>query len=283
MVLPYKESISDVDRITLLKTTDIELEYAFKCYKIVEFPSVFKSTDEFAIDLIKPESSMVQNPASSELTEDSEHSAVHDGPDIGQSSNSSVSDKPVKPQPQGKSTVKNSKSKPKGMSTDSAIRTSLKQGSTWSPNQAIVLLNANDERIDDPLGKLDPEAERSLKKRTEEARPCHDFHLRGTCYTSCCAYSHEPRLTPQETIALRHRARRLPCSRGSSCRSGDCWYGHMCPQVNCYLPNTCRFRAFHDIDRNAITVWPKSGQRAWFPRENNDYNNATSLDDSLRL
>lgn len=227
---------------------------------------------------------MVEYPTISDLTEDSEHSTVHDGPDVGQSSNSSISDKPPNPPSRGITTDKPPNPQQRGISTDGATRPSLKQSSTWNPNKGIVLLNLNDERIDAALGKLDPEAERSLKKRIEQCRPCHDFHLRGLCYTSSCAYSHEPRLSPQETVALRHRARRLACSRGSSCRLADCWYGHMCPQEDCSFPNTCRFRALHDMDRTAVTVWQKSGNRQWLPRESNDYKGTNSLlDDSLRL
>lgn len=227
---------------------------------------------------------MVEYPASSDLTEDSDHSTVHDGPDVGQSSNSSISDKPPVSQAQGIGNKKTQKAQPSGVSTDGAAKPSGKQTSTWNPNRAIVLLNLNDERIDAALGKLDPEAERSLRKRSEQGRPCHDFHLRGVCYTSSCPYSHEPRLTPQEMVALRHRARHLPCIKGSSCRSADCWYGHMCPHQDCSWPNTCRFRALHDMDRTAVTVWQRSGQRAWLPQESNDYKNTGSLlDDSLRL
>lgn len=271
-------------RITLLKTTDFEVEHSLRSYKIVEFPSVFKSTDEFAVDLFKPEPSMVEHPAGSDLTEDSEHSTVHDGPENGQSSNSSISDKLPIAQPPRIGANKARNTKAKGVSTDGATRPSAKQSSTWNPNRAIVLLNLNDERIDAALGKLDPEAERSLRKRGEQGRPCHDYHLRGVCYTSSCAYNHEPRLSPQEMVALRHRARNLPCVKGSSCRAPDCWYGHMCPTEDCSWPNTCRFRAHHDMDRTAVTVWQKSGQRAWLPRENNEYKGTGSLlDDSLRL
>lgn len=258
----------DLHRITLLKTLEFEVETALKSFNIVKFPSVFKSTNDFAF---KPEPSLGEYQAHQDLTEDSESSTVQDGPDVGQSSNSSISDKPPNPQP-------------KGISSEGAPRLSVKKSSTWNPHRAIVLLNLNDERIDAALGKVDPEAERSLKKRSEHGRPCHDFHIRGVCYTVTCPYSHEPRLSPQETLALRNRARLLPCIRGSSCRSAECWYGHMCPQEDCHLPSTCRFLSFHGMDRTAVTVWQRSGQRAWAPRENHDPK-ATNLllDDFLRL
>lgn len=264
LLQPYKENLSDLHRITLLKTADFAAEHALKPYNVVEFPSVFQSTVDIAVDSFKPDSSKVGYSASSDLTEDSEQPTNHNWPVTRQSSNSSVS------QPRNNSA--------------GAGMPFVKHSSTWNPNRGIVLLNLNDDRIDANLGKPNPDAERSLKKRAERGRLCNDFHLRGVCHASSCSYSHEPRLSPEELITLRYWARRFPCHTGSACRSPHCWYGHMCPFDSCFLPNTCRFRAHHDIDRTAVTVWQKSGPRVWLPRESNNRWAAGSLsDDSIRL
>lgn len=264
LLQPYKENLVDLHRITLLKTTDFAAEQALKPYNVVEFPSVFQSTDDIAVDSFKPNSSKVGYSASSDLTEDSEQPTNHDWPVTRKSSNSSIS------QPRNNSAGA-------GMSLG-------KHSSTWNPNQGIVLLNLNDDRIDANLGNWNPDTERSLFKRADHCRLCNDFHLRGVCYASSCSYSHEPRLNPEELVILRSWARRLPCHKKSACRSAECWYGHMCPHETCFLPNTCRFRAYHDMDRTAVTVWQKSGTRAWLPRESNDRLTTGLLsDDSLRL
>jgi hypothetical protein len=269
LLQPYKESILDLHRITLLKTTDFDLDYALKSYNVVEFARVFKSTTDSGADLFKPDVT-IKYSTSSILTDESLQSTIQDRPATRDSSNSSISDKPSTSQ------------RPRTVRGAAAIP-HPKRSPTWDPTRSIVLLNINDERIDADLGKTDPDAERRVKKRAEHTRLCNDFHLRGACYTPSCAYSHEPRLTAEELIALRYRARHLPCVKGSACRTPDCWYGHMCFQDTCRLPNTCRFRAFHDMDRTAVTVWQKSGAHVRLSHESTDQWTADShSDDSLR-
>lgn len=234
--------------------SDFEAEPVLGSFPTVEFPFVFRPTDDSIGDFVRPEPSVVEHSASSDLTEDSEKSTVHDYALTRQSSSSSISDKAPKSQ-QPISIV----------NLPSAAPSGFKRSSSWNPNRGIVLLNVNDERIDADLGRPEKEAEQSVRKRHEQARMCNDFHLRNICTNPSCPFSHEPRLSPAESIALRYLARRLLCQRGSACRGAECWYGHMCLHETCYLPNTCRFRAFHGMDHTAVTVWQISGPRSWVP------------------
>ena len=263
----------DLHRITLIKPADFELEYALMSFNVVEFSCVFKSSDDSAVVLAKPEPSIIEYSASSDLTEDSEQFTIHDGPVTRPSSSSSISDKLPKPQ--------------QLVTIPGAVQPFSKRSSTWNPNRGIVLLNVNDERIDADLGKPDQEAERNLKKRAEITRLCNDFHLRGVCFNPPCQFSHEPKLDLKELIVLRYWARRLPCLKGSACRSAECWYGHMCPREPCFMPNTCRFKGVHGMDRTAVTVWQISGPSTWVPPPESKTDrrgvNTLSSDDSLRL
>lgn len=131
---------------------------------------------------------------------------------------------------------------------------------TWAPNQKIVLLNVNDERVDGNLGPMDAEASARVAERSEQHKLCNDFHLRGKCKTMTCTYSHEPRLDPKELVVLRYKARYLLCERRSACRIPDCWHGHMCAIRNCAKPLSCRFKELHHIDKTAVTVWHGSAR-----------------------
>jgi hypothetical protein len=275
LLQPYKDSILDLHRITLLKTTDFEAEYALKSYSVVEFPSVFKSSENSTVDLFKPEVSMIEYSASSIFTENLEQSTIQDWPVTRQSSNSSMSDQPPK-------------SHRRTSLGTSALMLDSKRSSSWDPTRGIVLLNINDERIDADLGKLDVAADKRVKNRADHARLCNDYHLRGICPSPACPYSHEPKLSPEELIALRYRARRLPCAKGPICRFAECWFGHMCYHEHCPMPNTCRFKAYHDMDRTAVTVWRRSAGPIWLTHGgSSDRWTATAADsqsdDSLRL
>lgn len=132
---------------------------------------------------------------------------------------------------------------------------------TWAPNEKIVLLNVNDERVDSNLGPIDADASARVAERCEKNKICNDFHLRDKCWSASCIFAHAPRLDPKEMVVLKYKARYLKCEKGSACRIPDCWHGHMCPSRNCTRPTTCRFKELHHIDKIAVTVWRGSESR----------------------
>lgn len=71
-------------------------------------------------------------------------------------------------------------------------------GSTWGPEENLVLLNIEKERVDSQLEKLDLKAIESFNKRAAQKKLCMWYHL-GVCKAgSRCAYSHGPRLNAKE-------------------------------------------------------------------------------------
>ncbi|MCJ1470755.1 hypothetical protein MMC07_009402 [Pseudocyphellaria aurata] len=125
---------------------------------------------------------------------------------------------------------------------------------TWRPRQNVLLLNSNDERVDSNLGQLDADAAARVTERTDKKKLCNDFHLRGQCRTAACTFAHEPTLDDKELVVLKYKARFLVCEKGSACRIPDCWHGHMCSFQDCRRVEICRFKAFHHIDKTAVTV-----------------------------
>ncbi|EON63534.1 hypothetical protein W97_02762 [Coniosporium apollinis CBS 100218] len=83
-----------------------------------------------------------------------------------------------------------------------------------------VLLNADDQRLDERLPRPDKPAMDNLHDRiTNRGKVCNDFHLLGVCRTQHCPFSHEPKLTAMEQLALRHKARNKLCSSYDECQS----------------------------------------------------------------
>ena len=123
----------------------------------------------------------------------------------------------------------------------------------WSPNQRVILLNANDERVDADLGPIDPEAQRRLSKQAYRQKLCNNFVILGDCSRNGCPYLHDATLDQEEMKALVYHARLLPCIRGSECRLEGCWYGHTCP-IKCDGGPRCMEKVHH-VDRSAVKIY----------------------------
>jgi len=96
----------------------------------------------------------------------------------------------------------------------------------WSP----VAVNKSNQRIDLNLPRAPPTSSHDFKTRTQLKKLCNDFHLQGNCRNNDCPYDHAP-IDDGVYLALRFKARSLPCIEGSSCRKHDCYAGHHCPVV----------------------------------------------------
>jgi hypothetical protein len=113
-------------------------------------------------------------------------------------------------------------------------------------------LNKDDERVDVPLAKADPNAVKALEERrqTNGMNFCNRYHLSGSCKNGAnCSFYHGERLNPAELLALRHKTRNLVCSAGHYCREIACNLGHHCSNPgSCYFGNDCRFSELHGVD-----------------------------------
>ena len=144
-----------------------------------------------------------------------------------------------------------------GQATETASSTGLDNhpsmpiwpGTTHNPE---IWLNANGARIDAPLrGGFPPKAKVALEKRINSSGValCFKYYL-STCLDPQCALNHSLLLTQDEKAALRYKTRTSLCKDGSSCRSFDCFWSHICPfDTNCHWGLGCKFSAYHGIDR----------------------------------
>lgn len=114
-----------------------------------------------------------------------------------------------------------------------------------------VVLNADDERLDAPLPRPDPAAEKRFLARTkEQGKSCNNYHLTGHCPTGqYCDYTHGERLSPGEVLVMKHKARSITCGQRHLCRDPDCIYGHHCKfgGKGCFADN-CWFGDTHYMD-----------------------------------
>ena len=116
-----------------------------------------------------------------------------------------------------------------------------------SPTRTIIL-NRHGERIDPVLPQYPNQASIWLKKRSEQVKFCHAYHLAGKCLASDCPYSHEF-LAQDLVLVLRHQFRKQVCSEGAKCRLFGCYFGHHCPYPVCWTGKKCQFGPLHNIDR----------------------------------
>lgn len=133
-------------------------------------------------------------------------------------------------------------------------------GSSWDSPQRTILLNINNQRVDPPRPHFDAKSFDLFMAKYKTKKLCHFHYLLGNCYASKCSYTHQSQITPEELDILRFCTRRLQCSELTKCRKINCIYGHICPYEKagfCSKGRECLFRAVHDVDRTAVSVWNK--------------------------
>ena len=114
------------------------------------------------------------------------------------------------------------------------------------PGTRVILLNRRDQRIDSILPQP-PVAAWRVYEHVSKRKLCNDFHLLGRCGVARCIYDH--RTVAKDTIlVIRHQVRKQACTKGSACRSFDCYYGHVCPRAECTGDKRCKFKKMHMLD-----------------------------------
>lgn len=122
----------------------------------------------------------------------------------------------------------------------------------WAP----IGLNKDNQRIDLRLPMPTVEDRQSFSVLTQTRKLCNHHHLRGACDIAECPFDHEP-ISNGIYLALRRKARTLPCSAGPKCRQHGCYLGHHCPNVSNVSQcgrKVCRFEAqgMHEIKDHRV-------------------------------
>ena len=115
------------------------------------------------------------------------------------------------------------------------------------PGTRVILLNGQDQRIDSVLPQPPEAAWRVYFEHVSKHKICNDFNLGGQCNVARCIYDHRP-VAKDIILVIRHQVRKQACTKGSACRSFDCYYGHVCPRADCTGDKKCKFKKMHMLD-----------------------------------
>lgn len=244
---PFLESFRGNQKICLLETTPPAADFRKLSFKRVSFPSVFRSepvpSKTTAPPALPPASAFYQG------TSGSPPPTIN--PALGMAG---------LPSPAPTVSPKQAPSKPElpansyaAMSRSSAPLTiNIASQKKIAPPRPFYQLNKNDQRVDVPLAKADPNAVKSLDDRRHKtgANMCNRYHLSGVCKNGDnCSFTHGSRLPTAEILALRHKTRNLVCSSGHHCVDPGCLLGHHCVNPgSCYFGMDCRFSDMHGMD-----------------------------------
>jgi hypothetical protein len=138
------------------------------------------------------------------------------------------------------------------------VRAAAAQNRAKPPD--YMLFNESDERVDITLPMPPASANDSLHALIKSGKKlCNEHHLKGKCSNGYnCLYSHEPKLSPGEVLALRHKARNMSCPQKTWCDECLCTNGHNCPNEvrhgsgKCTRGSDCYFADTHKMDRVCI-------------------------------
>ncbi|KAK7433442.1 hypothetical protein CaCOL14_013371 [Colletotrichum acutatum] len=146
------------------------------------------------------------------------------------------------------------------------------------------LMNADGQRIDEPLPKVDPAVEKGFNMRMVGLgkKFCNNHHLHGKCnYPGCnCIYGNK--LSISEMILLkktlrccsirsftmtwfltigsqRTQSRGIPCDAGSDCIDVNCMFGHHCRWLKDCTHVYCHLGGSHDINPKPRTKCSEDG------------------------
>lgn len=248
---PFKRDPATSSRITLVETTPPEPGFIALGFPRVKFPKVFRDTNLPN----RPSPSAMTSPVPMSLP-------VRTAPPTApQFIPQSTAGAPITTKPTSPAPVTGDPNAPNTWAT--VGKTAGPKSIDIAPKKAVqkrsVVLNVDDERLDAPLPRADPGAEKRFLARTKEVgKCCNSYHLTGHCGAGeYCDYSHGERLTPGEVLVLKHKARSITCQARHMCRDVDCTFGHHCKfgGKGCFADN-CWFSDTHYMDLVSILLSP---------------------------
>ncbi|KAM0421402.1 hypothetical protein ACHAPT_010756 [Fusarium lateritium] len=122
-------------------------------------------------------------------------------------------------------------------------------GTTRPRALKVIELNVDGVRLDPPPripGNIP--AQDTYKRKLAEAKGqafCNSHYLSGSCqWGANCTREHDRKLTPDELVIHRYKARSCPCFGGPLCADFSCPMSHHCPlDPYCTRGNDCKFRS----------------------------------------
>ncbi|KAM6529917.1 hypothetical protein FALCPG4_008040 [Fusarium falciforme] len=121
-------------------------------------------------------------------------------------------------------------------------------GTTKAKAPKVMEFNQDNVRLDPPAKMPgNTPAQDSYKRKLAEARNqafCNGHYLSGTCsWGPQCTREHDTKLTADEMVIHRYKARSCPCFVGPGCPDFACPMSHHCPQDPfCTRGNECKFK-----------------------------------------
>jgi hypothetical protein len=250
---PFKRDPTTSSRITLVETTPAEPGFVALGFPRVKFPKIFRDTNlpnrPIAMTSPVPMSLPVRTSSATMQV-----AAIAFSPQSTSGANNV-------PKP-----MKHTSPSPVASDANGANSSWATVGKTAGPKnidiapkktvqRRCVVLNVDDERLDAPLPRGDPGAEKRFFGRTKESgKLCNSYHLTGHCPAAeYCDYHHGERLSPGEVLVLKHKARSITCASRQRCRDIDCTFGHHCKfgGKGCFADN-CWFSDTHYMDLVSI-------------------------------
>jgi hypothetical protein len=120
----------------------------------------------------------------------------------------------------------------------------------------FILYNYEGYRVDTTLPPPTSNDVHNLHALMGQGKLCNEYFLKGKCTMTQCKYLHTGKLTAGELNALKHKARKLSCTKKIGCDDYGCYCGHVCP----YERNSkcskegCHFEDVHGIDRVSCCI-----------------------------
>ncbi|KAH8725153.1 hypothetical protein GQ44DRAFT_826947 [Phaeosphaeriaceae sp. PMI808] len=118
-----------------------------------------------------------------------------------------------------------------------------------------VPLNKHSQRLDNYIRPPTQEEWTVYNARFHKQKPCNSYQLQRVCLNFDCPYDHQE-LEPEARHVLEYVLKCSPCPKKSSCKSGECYYGHICQKDGCQgQMKGCKMKAdLHAVDPKVASV-----------------------------
>ncbi|KAL2753291.1 hypothetical protein ACRALDRAFT_1083047 [Sodiomyces alcalophilus JCM 7366] len=263
---PYKRDVTVFHRLTLLETLPAQPGFRDLGLETASFPSVFRSeplpTKPLTNTLPPAPSSLVNGsprkaalaPASAPASAPApaptpKPSQVRAPSETSVLSSSLSDDQPVVPTPASSSAAATSWSTIT-RTIPSANPKAIDISVTKKAPRKYYLINADSQRVDEPLPRIDPAAERKFKDMMAKngTNFCNNHYLLGGCESAHCTYYHGEKLALPVLNVLKQKVRGIPCELKTQCEDPTCIYAHHCRWARNCPQSSCRFAYSHDMD-----------------------------------